>query len=284
MLDLSPHSLRTRFESAPADSRGIPTYNSQNRDARQHRDARWNIVHLSLSTGDSPFLDDTLEHSDLQLEDSISDSIEAVKLQHHGEKLREIITQYSGKQQGALQPKNQLFSAYKERVQRDALIQYAAEYVAINLAIKAIDSLKEREEHFASLQMNLVHISWYDQACQDLSEASIEALEEGFEAPEPATIEYTRIILRRLSEEYDQLPDIEPMSDRSIAICFENRERDSRILIIVESDRGGLLVARIDGSSYQTRVPDVLEVLQLGGYHALDKAGIRRSQGHLADA
>lgn len=118
--------------------------------------------------------------------------------------------------------------------------------------------------------------SWYGQACQDLLDLSIEASEEGFEPPEPATFEHTRNMLRVLSEEYDEPPDIQPMEDRSVAICFENREQDSSILFVIESDRAGLLIARINGVSSRRRVPDMLQALPSGGYHAMEKAGILR--------
>ena len=123
-----------------------------------------------------------------------------------------------------------------------------------------------------------VHRSWYEQACQDLLDLPIEASEEGFAPPEPATFEHTRNMLRILSEEYDELPDIQPMDDRSIAICFENREQDSSVLFVIESNRAGLLIARINGASYKQRVSDVLQVLPSGGYHAMEKAGIRSVQ------
>lgn len=120
-----------------------------------------------------------------------------------------------------------------------------------------------------------LHRSWYEQACQDLLDLPIEASEEGFELPAPATFEHTRNMLRILSEEYDEPPDIQPMDDRSIAICFENREQDSSILFVIESDRAGLLIARIDGVSSRQRVSDMLQALPSGGYHAMEKAGIR---------
>ena len=140
------------------------------------------------------------------------------------------------------------------------------------------DALRLRQRGIAKSQLHLAHTSWYQQACQDLQDIYIEASEEGFEAPEASTFEYTRNMLKMLSEQYDELPDIQPMEDRSIAICFENREQDSSILFVIESDCAGLLIARIDGSSYRQRVSDVLQVLPFGGYHAMDKAGIRRIQ------
>ena len=118
--------------------------------------------------------------------------------------------------------------------------------------------------------------SWYDEACQDLAEAHIEAAEEGFDAPAPTTIDYARRMLKLLAEEYDELPDIQPMHDQSIAICFENRARDSSIMLVIESGREGLLIARINGVSYKQRVSDAFEMLSLGGRQALDEAGIRR--------
>ena len=121
-----------------------------------------------------------------------------------------------------------------------------------------------------------LHGSWYGQACQDLLDLSIESSEEGFEPPDPVTFEHARNMLRTLSEEYDEPPDIQPMEDRSVAICFENREQDSSILFVMESDRAGLLIARINGVSYRQRVSDMLQSLPLGGYHAMEKAGIRR--------
>ena len=129
-----------------------------------------------------------------------------------------------------------------------------------------------------------VHRSWYEQACQDLLDLPIEASEEGFEPPEPATFEHTRNMLRILSQEYDEPPDIQPMEDRSVAICFENREQDSSILFVVESDRAGLLIARINGVSYRQRVSDMLQALSSGGYHAMEKAGIRRVRRPTVDA
>ena len=118
--------------------------------------------------------------------------------------------------------------------------------------------------------------SWHDEACQDLAEAHIEAAEEGFDAPAPTTIDYARKMLKLLAEEYDELPDIQPMHDQSIAICFENRARDSSIMFVIESGREGLLIARINGASYKQRVSDAFEMLSLGGRQALDQAGIRR--------
>ena len=70
-----------------------------------------------------------------------------------------------------------------------------------------------------------LHGSWYGQACQDLLDLSVESSEEGFEPPEPATFEHTRNMLRILSEEYDEPPDIQPMDDRSIAICLKIANR-----------------------------------------------------------
>ena len=128
-----------------------------------------------------------------------------------------------------------------------------------------------------------LHGSWYGQACQDLLDLSIESSEEGFEPPDPATFEHARNMLRTLSEEYDEAPDIQPMEDRSVAICFENREQDSSILFVIESDRAGLLIARINGVSYRQRVSDMLQALPLGGYHAMEKAGIRRVRRPIVD-
>ena len=128
-----------------------------------------------------------------------------------------------------------------------------------------------------------LHGSWYRQACQDLLDLSIESSEEGFEPPDPATFEHARSMLRTLSEEYDEAPDIQPMEDRSVAICFENREQDSSILFVIESDRAGLLIARVNGVSYRQRVSDMLQALPSGGYHAMEKAGIRRVQRPIVD-
>ena len=118
--------------------------------------------------------------------------------------------------------------------------------------------------------------SWYDEACQDLAEAHLEAEEEGFEAPEPTTIEDARRMLELLAGEYDQLPSIEPMHDQSISIRFENRAQDSSIMFVIESGSAGLLIARVNGASYRERVSDAFEMLALGGRQALDEAGIRR--------
>lgn len=279
MLEKYPTLSRVQFESALADFGERFTYESQRTNARV------SVANPSLVAGYHLHLDGIFESIEIPSEHAILGSIESMKLQRCGEKLRELITQYFVDMCEAQlpQPMNQSFPASYDRVRRDALIPTSAVYAIMEPTIQASNLLKLRQDNFDDLQLRLIQSSWYQQACRDLSEVSIEALEEGFEAPEPSTIEYARIILERLSEEYDQFPDIEPMSDRSIAICFENRERDSRILIVVESDRAGLLIARIDGSSYRQRVSDVLKVLQFGGYHAMDEAGIRKKQRNLAD-
>lgn len=91
-------------------------------------------------------------------------------------------------------------------------------------------------------------------------------------------------MLKLLAEEYDQLPDIEPMHDQSISICLENRARDSSIMFVIESGREGLLVARINGVSYTQRVSDMSKILSLGGRQALNEAGIRRRPPQPADS
>lgn len=146
------------------------------------------------------------------------------------------------------------------------------------------DDLRLRASRVAEAESHSGLASWYVEVCQDLAEAHIEAAECGFAAPEPATIEDTRRMLKLLAEEYEELPDIQPMDDQSISICFENRAQDCSIMFVVESDRSGLLIARINGRSSSQRVSDVFKILSLGGRQALDQAGIRRRPLQPAEA
>lgn len=272
MLEMYPNSGHIRVESAPADLGKRYTYESQNRSPRV------SDIHSPYSAEYYLYLDGTLEASDVPSEDAIVGSIRAMELQHCGEKLRDIMAQYSGKSQGPRFPQtsSDLILVTCDRPEGSILDSSSRIGKSLYSTRKASDMLRFRPEHIARWQLSLVHASWYEQACKDLLEVSIEALEVGFEVPEPSTFEHTRNILRLLSEKYDELPDIQPTEDRSIAICFENRDRDSSILFVIESDRAGLLIARINGVSSKRRVADVLNVLQLGGYHAMDEAGIRR--------
>lgn len=146
------------------------------------------------------------------------------------------------------------------------------------------NDLRLREARDAAAESHSSLAAWYEEACQDLADVHLEASEVGLDAPDPSTIEATRRLLKLLAEEYDQLPDIQPMQDRSISICLENRAQDSSIMLVIESDRSGLLIARINGRSSSQRVSDVFEILSLGGRQALDQAGIRRWQPQPADS
>lgn len=216
----------------------------------------------------------------------ISDLIEASNLKHR-ERLYELVDRRGHDVIRTWMPQThyQYVSLHNEQVESNHRYPssiYNAIFPVFSTASDS-DALRLRQRSLAKSQLYLAHSSWYQQACQDLQDVSIEAAEEGFEAPDPLTVEYTRNMLKMLSEEYDELPDIQPMEDRSIAICFENREQDSSILFVIESDCAGLLIARINGSSYRQRVSDVLQVLPFGGYHAMDKAGIRRIQRPIVD-
>lgn len=273
MLEMPPNSPNIHFESAAADLRERFACESE------YRNAGASSVHLQPFAGHYPYFVGALDDTDLPSEYAIWGSIEATKLQHCGEKLRGLIAQYSERLEGPQFPKasrDLVFVTY-ERAEESILDSSSRTAKGLYSARNASDILRF-QEHIVrwQWQLSLVHASWYEQACKDLSEVSIEASEVGFEVPEPSTFEHTRNILRLLSERYDELPDIQPMEDRSIAVCFENRDRDSSILFVIESDRTGRLIARINGVSSQRRVADVLNVLRHGGYHAMDQAGIRR--------
>lgn len=247
----------------------------------QRTESRVRVAQPLLLTREYAYFGGIFDAIELSPENSILGSIEAQKMQHYGDVLREMIAQYSGKVQSLQFPQLNIeptFITYEPGI-GGVLGSSLRAGKNMYSTRRASEILKFRQEHFVKWQLNLVHASWYDQACKDLQGVSIEAAEEGFEAPEPSTFEHTRNMLRMLSEEYDELPDIQPMEDRSIAICFENRDRDSSILFVVESDRAGFLIARINGVSSQRHVSDVLKVLPSGGYHAMDEAGIRRIQG-----
>lgn len=272
MLEMSPNPSNIHFESATADLRERFACESQ------YRNAGVSIVHLQPFAGHYPYFVGALDDPDLPSEYVIWGSIEATKLQHRGENLRGLIAQYSGKPEGPQFPQVSRELAFMtcERAEESICDSSSGIEKSLYSARKASDLLRFRQGHIVRWQLSLIHASWYEQACKDLSEVSIEASEVGFEVPEPSTFEHTRNILILLSERYDELPDIQPMEDRSIAIRFENRDRDSSILFVIESDRAGLLIARINGVSSQRRVADVLNVLRHGGYHAMDEAGIRR--------
>ena len=146
------------------------------------------------------------------------------------------------------------------------------------------DDLRSRVARVPDAESHSGLASWYDEACQDLAEIHLEAAEDGFDAPKPTTIQAARTMLKLLAEEYDQLPYVEAIRDGRIGITFGNRPSDSRILLVIESDRTGLLIARVNGASYRKRVPDVFKILSLGGRQALDEAGIRRRPPQPADA
>lgn len=278
MPEIVPTSQNINTDSVWADSKEGLTPNQQHMEAtfRGVRSSSSLVYYTSLG-GSS----DDMEHSP---ERTILGSIEAKKRQYRGEKLREMIAQDGREVESAwiAGPYSLYFQNLVEFTERAQRLGHGSSVIASAIlfsAKSASDELRiQREYRLAESQLHMLHESWYDQACQDLQDISLEASEEGFEAPEQSTFEYTRNMLEMLSEEYDELPDIQPMEDRSIAICFENREQDSSILFVIESDCAGLLIARINGSSYRQRVSDVLQVLPFGGYHAMDQAGIRRIQ------
>ena len=166
----------------------------------------------------------------------------------------------------------------------DLIIDPSINHRVCNVGSEVSDDLQSRGTRVAEAQSHLGHASWYEEACQDLAEVQLEASEEGLKAPDPTTIEDTRRMLRLLAEEYDQLPDVQPMRDGSIGIKFENRERDSSVFLVMESGRSGVLFARLNGVSQRNRVSDVFRILELGGRQAMDEAGIRRWPPHLAHA
>lgn len=278
MPEIVPTSQNINTESVWADSKEGITANQQHMEAtfRGVRPSSSLVYYTSLGG----FADD-MEYSS---ERTILGSIEAKKRQYRGEKLREMIAQDGHEVEGLWIAESyfhyfQHFVESNERTRRHGRGSSLMVSPSLLLARSASDELRiQRDYRLAESQLHMLHGSWYDQACQDVQDVYIEASEEGFEAPEPSTFEYTRNMLKMLSEVYEELPDIQPMEDRSIAICFENREQDSSILFVIESDRAGLLIARINGSSYRQRVSDVLQMLPYGGYHAMDKAGIRRLQ------
>lgn len=126
------------------------------------------------------------------------------------------------------------------------------------------------------LQRDSVHASWLEEALRDLSEVSLEAEEEGMEVPDASTAMHTRNMLEVLSKRYDQLPYVQPIRDGRIGIKFENRGGKSNVLFIVEADGSGVMFAEIKSESHRHRASDVSKILPTGGYHAMDKAGIRR--------
>lgn len=127
-----------------------------------------------------------------------------------------------------------------------------------------------------AIQLHLVHATWYEEARRDLEEALIEVSDEGFDPPVFSTIEHTKRLLKQLSEQYQQLPDVQPMRDQTMAIRFENRTQDSSIVFVIEGDGSGCFIARINGRSDRVRVSNMSSFFQLGGRHAMDQAGIRR--------
>ena len=146
------------------------------------------------------------------------------------------------------------------------------------------DDLRLREARAAAAESRSGLASWYDQACRDLAEVHLEASEEGLEAPDPATLEDTRRMLKLLAEEFDQLPHVQPIRDGSIGIKFENREAQTSVFIVLECGGSGVLFARLKGVSQRNRVSDVFKILSLGGRQALNEAGIRRRQPQPAAA
>ena len=146
------------------------------------------------------------------------------------------------------------------------------------------DDLRSRGTPVADGESHTGLASWYAEACQDLAEVHLEALEEGIEAPDPTTVEDTRRMLELLAEEYDQLPYVQPLRDGSIGIKFENREGQSSALLVMERGGAGVLFARLKGVSQRNRVSDAFKILSLGGRQAMDEAGIRRRLPRPADA
>ena len=166
----------------------------------------------------------------------------------------------------------------------DLIIDPSIDHRVCDVGSRVSDNLRSRGTRVAEAQSRLGHASWYKEACQDLAEVQLEASEEGLRSPDPTTIEDTRRMLRLLAQEYDQLPDVQPMRDGSIGIKFENRERDSSVFLVMESGRSGVLFARLNGVSQRNRVSDMFRILSLGGRQAMDEAGIRRWPPHLAHA
>ena len=146
------------------------------------------------------------------------------------------------------------------------------------------EDLRLREARDAAAESHSGLAAWYEEACQDLAEVHLEAAEEGLDAPDPKTIEDTRRMLKVLAEEYDQLPYVQLVRDRSIGIKFENRLGQSSVFIVMEHGGSGVLFARLKEVSQRNRVSDVFKILSLGGRQALDQAGIRKRPPQSADA
>lgn len=228
--------------------------------------------------------DELFEDQSLMQEHLIADSIEATKYKNLHETTTQNIDQHLSRDQ----------DPELGRIKLWALWRSSQEVLAANVALdvgsfglmsrlivnlpwfqKALYERKLLDARPAVSQLRLVHASWYEEACQDLAEISLEASELGLEAPLSTTEEIARNMLNSLSKNYDQLPDVQPMRDGSIGIKFENRDQRSSVLFVIESKGSAVMFVRINGVPYRIRTSDASKILP-GGFHAMDEAGIRR--------
>ena len=124
------------------------------------------------------------------------------------------------------------------------------------------------------LRVHSIQAIWLPEALQSLHECVEEALEEGFDPPNDDTLALARGFLEALAAQIRQSPDVQPLQDASVAVDFRNPVVEGGVMFVIEPSGAGVCYYRTRAFRNRVRTSDVSEILNAGGWYALDKVGI----------
>ena len=116
---------------------------------------------------------------------------------------------------------------------------------------------------------------WLAGALEELEEAPAEAEEEGYEPVTELTVENARKLLNDLALQVMRAPIVHSRPDGGIAIDFRNPEKDAAVLIVCDPTGEGVCFYDIGSDRGRNRYTDAKEILDLGGWIAISRAGLK---------
>ena len=124
------------------------------------------------------------------------------------------------------------------------------------------------------LRVHSIQAAWLPEALQSLHECVEEALEEGFDPPNDDTLALARGLLEALAAQIRQPPDVQPLQDASVAVDFRNPVVEGGVMFVIEPGGAGVCYYRTRVVRNRVRTSDVSEILNAGGWYALDQVDI----------
>ncbi len=116
--------------------------------------------------------------------------------------------------------------------------------------------------------------TWLTDSLLELDECPTLAQEEELDLPSDLAIDKTASFLTEVSKYPVEQPDVYPMQESSIAIDFRNPHLPIGVLFLIEHDGSGVMFYGSQKSKGRTQVRDASDLLDEGGLHELQRAGI----------